>query len=230
MREILQQMNFVLVPGGEVRLGTDKPLIGGVDGSRASETPVHYEHVDDFYICKFKVTNAEFERHFPKHRRSLHALEPDHPVVDVTYNEAIEFCRRLNKELGIEVRLPTEQEWTLAAAPVGWEYPHGMEPDKKAGHVFGDGHEFGCAPVGDKRWNLNYLGLDQISYNVIEMTNGYYTVPGTNGFESDGTYYIGKGGSWGRCTQSPNIHRRRLIDVIDRNPRVGFRLAHNKND
>ncbi len=224
--ELLRQMDFVLVSGGDLILGTRKPLPGGVEGYRHNETPVHMATVDAFWICKFKVTNKDFESFFPKHKRSLHSQLDNHPVVDVTYNEVVEYCKRLNEVTGMAFRLPNEVEWVYAAAPYGWEYPHGQEPDMNAGHIFNDGHEFGCAPVGDPRWKPNFIGLDQIGYNVIEMTQGTYEIPGTNGFESDGTYYIAKGGSWGRCKFSPGVHRRRVFDVIDRNPRVGFRLAH----
>ncbi len=227
-KELLNRMDFIFVSGGDVVLGTRNPLPGGVEGYRHNETPVHTATVDSFWICKFKVVNKDFEFFFPKHKRSLHALLDDHPVVDVTYNEAMEYCKRLNEVTGMAFRLPTELEWMYAAAPYGWEYPHGQDPDINAGHVFNDGHEFGCAPVGDNRWSLNYLGLDQFGYNVIEMTQGTYGILGTNGFDSDGTYCIAKGGSWGKCKFSPGIHRRRVFDVIDRNPRVGFRLAHPK--
>ena len=226
--ELLEQMDFTLVSGGDLILGTRKPLTGGVEGYRHNEVPIHMATVDPFWICKYKVTNKDFEFFFPRHRRSLHAQLDDHPVVDVTYNEVIEYCHRLNTTTNMSFRLPNELEWVYAAAPYGWEYPHGQEPDMNAGHIFGDGHEFGCVPVGDVRWKPNFLGLDQIGYNVIEMTQGIYEIPGSNGFESDGTYYIAKGGSWGRCKFSPSVYRRRVFDVIDRNPRVGFRLAHSK--
>jgi formylglycine-generating enzyme required for sulfatase activity len=38
----------------------------------------------------------------------------DHPVVDVTWNDAIDFCKWLSKKEGATYRLPTEAEWEFA--------------------------------------------------------------------------------------------------------------------
>lgn len=226
--ENLTRLNFVYIEGGRLIVGSNDPLKGGVEGYRHNEVPKRKMEVKPFWLCKYKITNTVFEYIFPNHHRSYHSLLNTHPVVDVTYNEVTEFIRKINLRLGMEFRLPTELEWTFAAAPIGWEYPHGDKPDLSAGHVFGDGYEFGCSPIGDSRWRLNWKGLDQMGYNVSEMTSGTYSIPGNFGAESDGMYCIVKGGNWGKCKLSPNIHRRRIFDIIDRNPRVGFRLAYGK--
>lgn len=45
----------------------------------------------------------------------------------------------------------------------------------------------GAAPVGDARWRPNWCGLDQMGYNISEMTLGHYHVPaGQYGSETDG--------------------------------------------
>lgn len=218
---------FIYIEGGVVQLGTNNPLKGGVEGYRKNETPVRLREITPFWLGIRKVTNIEFEQFFPKHRRSPHSLDDNHPVVDVTYNEVSEYINRLNSYANGTYRLPTEIEWTYAASPFGQEYPHGDTPSFEGGHVYGDGHEFGCAPVFDERWARNHLGLDQMGYNVSELTQDIHTIPGTFDSSSDGTYCIVKGGNWGRCILSPSVHRRRIFDVIDRNPRVGFRLACN---
>jgi len=49
----------------------------------------------------------------PNHE--VHERRQDHPVTDVTYEEAVEFCRALQeKHSGKRYRLPTEVEWEYA--------------------------------------------------------------------------------------------------------------------
>ena len=42
---------------------------------------------------------------------------PDHPVVQVSWFDAMHFARWLSEQLGVAVRLPTFEEWVLAARP-----------------------------------------------------------------------------------------------------------------
>lgn len=225
--EFLVKAGFVRLVGGMVKMGTDKPLFCKVEGHRHNETPVREVEVGPFWICKTKLTNGEFEHINPNHRRPSQALAEDMPVVDVMYGEAITFCKKINELTGMGFRLPTEPEWVFAAAPQGWEYPHGDRSDVTMGHVYGDGREHSVAPVLDPRWKSNWVGLDQMGYNVSEMTAGHYHAPiGQYGAETDGMYCIIKGGNYGHCKYGPGVHRRGIFDIADRNPRVGFRLAH----
>ena len=119
---------------------------------------------------------------------------------------------------------------TKAAAPDGWwfVYQENPEPDIKMAHTHGDGQERGCVPVLDHRWEPNYLGIDQIGHNTSEFTLGHYRINGGQyGAQDDGMYCITKGGNWGHCSYSARVNRRFITDVSDRNPRIGFRLAHN---
>lgn len=221
---------FIYLKGGAVQMGTTRPLVCNVEGFRHNEVPVRTVEVLPFWICQFKVTNVVFERIKTKHRRPPQANKDKCPVVDITYGEAISFCQEINKITGMEFRLPTEPEWVFAAAPVGWEYIHpGDVPDLSQGHVFNDDAENCVVEINDPRWPSNYFGLDQMGHNVCEMTNGHYHIPGGHyGSETDGAYYIAKGGNYGHCKFGLGIHRRLLVDITDRNPRIGFRLTHSK--
>ena len=53
---------------------------------------------------------------------------PNHPVVNVTWHEAMAFCGWLGEKLGYPVTLPSEAQWEQAArSPDGRRYPWGSQ-------------------------------------------------------------------------------------------------------
>ena len=66
--------------------------------------------------------------------------QPNRPRTEVSWYEAVAFCRWLSSELAMEIRLPTEVEWEKAARGTdGREYP------------WGDGYLAGFANVHETR-------------------------------------------------------------------------------
>jgi formylglycine-generating enzyme required for sulfatase activity len=125
-------MQFVLVPAGEFVIGSSRasdPKAGD------DETPQHSLNVTDFYIMRYPVTNDEYNRFIQTtgHRAPLFWKEgqfpvekADHPVVGVSFLDAVAFCRWARQVTGLAVRLPSEPEWEKAArGPDGRIYPWG---------------------------------------------------------------------------------------------------------
>jgi len=118
----------------------------------------------------------------------------DHPVVNVSWNDAVAFCAWLSKQEGTTYRLPTEAEWEYACRAGDDSFfgqgddPRCLEPyanladvamRKKMGDAFflaasvewNDGYPF-TAPVGS--FKPNAWGLYDMHGNVGEWCADWY--------------------------------------------------------
>ena len=149
------------------------------------------------------------------------AQTDDHPVVNVTWNDAQAMAQWLSKTEQRTYRLPTEAEWEYAArAGTRTRYHNGDDPQALAqiGNTFDmtaapfwptlaahamhgkDGYAF-TAPVAS--FAPNAFGLYDMHGNAWEWTNDlhddtYYAhspVDDPQG-PSDGSVYVRRGGSW----------------------------------
>lgn len=221
---LLKEMGFVFLEGGPVQMGSAKPTPCRLEGYRHNETPVRFTEVRPFWVARCCVTNAEFERVDTRYRRPVTSPKDRHPVTDVTYFGALKYAQWLSRQTGIVFDLPTEEEWVFAAAPFGWEYPWGNEPDPTKAWIYGSAVT-GPLEVDDDRFGPNWCGLYHVGGNVHEYVRGCHHVPGTGGAAADGFYCLIKGGGWTHCRLSPGVHRRALADVAMRGPSAGFRLV-----
>jgi formylglycine-generating enzyme required for sulfatase activity len=118
-----------LIPAGDFVMGDPN----GAD----DEGPPSVVHIDKpFYMATTEVSNAQFAAVCgPEHNSGIEGWRsidqrgegyplsgPDQPVVRVSWQEAMDFCRTLSAKLGREVLLPTEAEWEWACR-AGTETP-----------------------------------------------------------------------------------------------------------
>lgn len=167
----------------------------------------HKMHLDEFSIDRYEVTNAEFAKQFPEH--SFWENAGNHPVTNVTWQEAQSYCTNLGK------RLPTEEEWEKAAR--GEEariYPWGNKRPKKKAHPFYSG-------LIKRRVGLNKK--DSSPYGVRDLAGSVWEWTAS---EAEGKK-VTRGGLW-------NFHLEyefsktfdcNLIDPSSRLPFLGFRCA-----
>src|SRR5581483_3114818 len=91
---------MIRLKGGRFRMGSDR---GALD-----EQPEHTVDVSPFLISKYEITNAEYKQFCDDTHRDYplnpagwgsYFLEyPDHPVVNVTYNDAVSYCEWLSQK------------------------------------------------------------------------------------------------------------------------------------
>jgi formylglycine-generating enzyme required for sulfatase activity len=110
-------LDMVLIPGGTFWMGSPNDEID----RQKTESPQHEVTVPSFFMGRYPVTQAQwrFVAELPMIDRSLES-DPsrfkgdNRPVEQVSWHDAIEFCRRLAQKTGRPYRLPSEAEWEYA--------------------------------------------------------------------------------------------------------------------
>lgn len=219
--------------------------MGSNDG-HPNYQPKHQVHVADFYIDRWPVTNIEYKKFIdvtgypvPNYQVSWCETEgynwnpqtrlypegkADHPVVLITWDDALAYAAWAGK------RLPTEAEWERTArGPEGWRYPWGDDfisgrcNSKEAGLA-------GTSPVGQfSPFGDTLEGVVDMVGNVWEWTGSlYYPYPynphdGRESHEASG-FRVLRGASWMNDAHVTNCLSRLDGDFRFYN-NVGFRCA-----
>jgi formylglycine-generating enzyme required for sulfatase activity len=168
------------VPAGKFIMGSkdDNELAGD------AEKPQHTIDLDyDFWMSKFILTNEQYGQYLGggKHPVSDWQKKKDHPVVNVSWDEAMKYCGWFNQtfksELGdLLLRLPTEAEWEKAArGAYGNEWPWGNEFDPKKCNS-AEGRKGDTTPVGaySAAGGDSPYGCADMVGNVWEWTNSLW--------------------------------------------------------
>ena len=212
-------MKFRLIPPGSFLMG----------GDAENERPRHMVKITrPFYIGVYEVTQKQYDQVMGPNPDGNKGLNM--PAGNVTWNNAVEFCRRLSLKTGEKYRLPTEAEWEYAARG-------GLE-DKK--YVWGNSE----IPIvnGVKQANvpdestLPDLDKDKIFLNYNDGFQGLSPVGSfaPNGF---GLYDMA-GNVWERCsdwydqyyfTYSPQINPKGPASGTKRVLRGGGYWFHREN-
>ncbi len=181
---------MVPVPGGTFIMGsTDEQVQALLSQYRnieyilRSEYPQHELFVDAFRISKYPVTNGQYARFVAAtgHRAPDHwrGSEPpsellNHPVVNVSWHDAVAYCAWLSQERGETVRLPSEAEWEKAArGSDGRTYPWGENEVAQRCNMFDTGIG-NTSPVGIFSQGASPYGCLDMAGNVWEWTSSLW--------------------------------------------------------
>ena len=172
-----------------------------------------------------------------------------HPAVNVSWNDATEFCKWLSRRDGKTYRLPTEAEWEYACrAGTTTPYSHGDDPEGAAnvGNVAdaafatqfpelesaikaNDGYAY-TSPVGS--FSPNPFGLYDMHGNVWEWcadwfdVEYYATSPASDpGGPATGEERVYRGGGWFNCARGFRSASRSGDLPENRHLTLGFRVA-----
>ena len=143
------------------------------------EQPQHRLALPEFYIGKCPVTNEQYAAFIratgqaaPGHWKNgqTPADRNGHPVVNVSWKDAVAFGQWLSQASGKVTRLPTEAEWEKAArGSDGRIYPWGNDPPTKELCNFNNNVD-GTTPVGQYQAGASPCGALDMAGNVWEWT------------------------------------------------------------
>lgn len=227
--EIAATPEMVLVDGGVFQMG------GYVS---EGEEPVHRITVNTYHIGKYPVTVRQYRSFCAATRRDMPCgqdgwdCNDQAPVVNVTYNDALDYCDWLSKNYGGNWRLPSEAEWEYAARggirSMGYMYS-GSDNLSTVGW-FGGNINGGAVGIGRKQ--ANELGIYDMSGNVWEWCRDWYDIEyyglspalDPEGPVS-GTRRVLRGGAWDEIPLACRVAYRGHLTPQARCANCGFRVV-----
>ncbi len=244
----------VPVPEGEFLMGTSYEeidrLVENTDWAWewqqeerfANEQPQHAVFLDGYEMGRYPVTNLEYQAfveatgyYLPPHWNGPAPPDEiaDHPVVNVSHDDALAYCEWLAEESGRPYRLPTEAEWEKAARgtdariyPWGDTFDAALCNTKEGGpggttpvgqYSPGGDSPYGCADMAGNAWEwcLDRYAADCYRHAPRENPAG----------PEAGDERVVRGGSWGNTQEGTRCACRDGIPPSISVPIFGFRVV-----
>lgn len=224
-------------------------LMGSSDRDRLAspdEKPQHRVYLSTYRISKYPITNAQYYRFIQAtgheapwdwEKGRFPAQKDDHPVVRVSWFDAIEFCKWASYVTGRRIGLPTEAQWEkVARGSDGRIYPWGNHWDEQR---LNSGSRTGrsTTPVWKYPSGASPYGVFDMAGNVWEWVNDWYSweyykqspLRNPTG-PAGGTWRAVRGGSWFGSNQNTRAAFRGSGSPGGWNIGVGFRVAEHLSD
>ena len=162
-------LEMVWVKGGTFVMGSPADEAG----HDADERPARRVRMDGFWLGKHEVTQGQYEALMGRNPSGFKG-DVRHPVENVSWNDAMEFCRRLSERTGRRYTLPTEAQWEYACrAGSAGRFCFGESDSGLAAYAWTYGNSGNQThPVGMKR--ANAWGLHDMHGNVLEWCRDWY--------------------------------------------------------
>ncbi|MBD2523908.1 formylglycine-generating enzyme family protein [Nostoc sp. FACHB-133] len=230
-------LDMVKIPGGSFNMGSPT----GENGRANTEDPQHAVNIPAFLIGKFEVTQEQYQQIIGSNPSKFKGAK--RPVEEVSWDDAVDFCKKLTQKAGREYCLPSEAEWEYACrAGTTTPFHFGETITTELANYEGDS-TYASALKGKNRQETtevesfppNAFGLYDMHGNVWEWCqdtwhDSYKGAPsdGSAWIDNDNKIRMLRGGSWhdlpGKCrSASRNLNFRVGRDLIHSN--LGFRVV-----
>ena len=192
-------LKLALVPAGKFTMGSPE----SEKDRNKDEGPQREVTISQpFYMGVYEVTQEQYEQVMGSNPSNFKGAQ--NPVERVSWNDAVEFCKKLSTKTGKTVRLPTEAQWEYAC-----------RAGSKTRFHYGDDDDYGqlddyawytkdsdrkTHAVGQKK--PNDFGLYDMYGNVWEWCSDWYADSYANANKTDppgpgsGAFRVLRGGSW----------------------------------
>jgi len=203
-------VEMLFIPSGEFTMGSEEP------DAAPHERPITKVSVTRFYLSRYLITNADYEKFDPAHaQKRMPGAGDRHPAVYVSSGDATRFCQWLSARERKKYRLPTEAEWEYAARGTdGRRYPWGNYDGRADLANFADKNTVFAwsdreiddgypetSPVGAFPLGASPFGIEDLAGNVWEWCLDYFAAyhgaPRVNPRgPATGARRVYRGGSW----------------------------------
>lgn len=241
------------VPAGPFLMGNT-----GETDSMAYEWEMPQQSVNllAFAVSKYLITNAQYQAFvhdgaYTEHWRNCwtaagwqwkeqNSIEgprriggdfnlANHPVVGVSWYEAVAFCRWLTKKLGRSTMLPTEAQWEKAArGKDGRLFPWGPEITPEHANYedtgIGSSSAVGIFPKGESPCHVLDAAGNVWEWTITEWTQNYQQYKSDDDLEGDAPRMF-RGGPWDNAAEYLRCASRGYGDPNFRGHHIGFRIV-----
>ena len=236
-------MKLALIPAGTFTMGSPSS-----EAERSTdEGPTHSVRISQpIYMGLYEVKQGEYESVMGTNPSSFKTVSGQDtskfPVDSVSWNDSVEFCKKLSVKDGVTYRLPTEAEWEYAAR-AGTTTPFHFGSTLNGDQANVDGNSpYGTTTKGPYlqrtttvgSYSKNAFGLFDMHGNVREWCEDVYdqqayskrsgtTVDLT--VTSGSEYRVLRGGSWFGLSQFARSAYRDADTPDNRRSNYGFRVV-----
>lgn len=221
-------MHFTWIPSGKYTRAVNQ-----VDKYPTNYRVMHIKK--GFWMGKLEVTNAQYCSLFPKHDSryigqqwkdhttpGYPANKPEQPVVRVSWEEAMEYCRKLSDQTGLHITLPTEEQWE-------WACRAGSSTDMWYGNQDIDYSNYeNMADIQIR--NLAVMGVDPKPMPLDYPLRKFWDFVPRDKFANDGKLVSTAGGQyapnpWGIYDIHGNVAEWTISDRTDEAKEVGDKIV-----
>jgi eukaryotic-like serine/threonine-protein kinase len=199
-------LDMVQIPKGTFLMGSPEREAQRYE----NESPQHQVKVPEFFMGKYEITQAQYQAIMGSNPSDFKGEK--RPVEQVTWDEAVEFCKKLSQKTGKTYRLPSEAEWEYACrARTTTPFYFGETITTDLVNYHGD-YPYGSAPKGEYlrqttdvgKFSPNSFGLYDMHGNIREWCEDVYNHNYTGAPKDGSPWLTGKdnnikvlrGGTW----------------------------------
>lgn len=219
------QFKMIYVEGGVFYMGATSE----VQAPYSWEFPVHQVEVSSYYIGETLVTQSLWKEVMGNNPSYFDGAQ--NPVEQISWDDCIEFIKKLNNKTGRNFCLLTEAQWEFAArggkkCVQNTQYSGSNKLEEVAWFETNSGNK--THPIKKKK--PNELGIYDMTGNVWEWCSDLYGSYSSEGQVNpigpeSGTYHVFRGGSWCSKAKYCRLSYRDCNSTDYSSSDLGFRLA-----